>query len=113
MNIYRKCTFIEAKKIPEYFSHTLLSRFARCNGCGKKFNHNKRMNRHMKFVFGKPHQRNSLCNFSVWGTDHQSGDNPQYECEGGGGEEEGWSCPSPGRGQTSSTGSFGNLFVQF
>ena len=46
-------------QIWQYISHVFV-----CKSCGKKFKTN---NRHKKLVRGKPWNRKSLCNSSMWG----------------------------------------------
>ena len=80
-----------------------------CKGCCKNFNCNNSINRHNRLVCGKPHHRKSFCHFSMWGKDHYWGDHPQSEHVGGRRRGRGLFWPAPGRRQTSSTLSNGNL----
>ena len=41
-----------------------------CKACGKKFKTKNIINRHKKFVCGKPYHIKSFSKFSIWGNDH-------------------------------------------
>ena len=70
-----------------------------CNGCGKKGKTNNTLNRqNLPFVF-KRHHRKSFFNFSIWGKGVR--------------REKRQFCLGPGRGQTFSTRSIGNILFIF
>ena len=56
-----------------------------CNGCGKKLETNNKINRHTKFVCGKPCHRKNFSNSSKWGKGQVVSDREGGEEEDGAG----------------------------